>query len=176
MEYLSHYDATIHYLLGEKNCTADALSCLPDPALTTIASIFATTQNRKIHSRFELEDALLDKIKLGYISDPQIAKLTNTALGMTNIQQHNRFWFVDDCLVIPNGCNVQETLFHIVHDKLGHFGTPKTYETLCSSFYWLNMCCDLEAAYIPLCAECQQNKSCTTKPIGPLHPLPVPDQ
>lgn len=34
---------------------------------------------------------------------------------------------------------------------------------------------DLETAYIPSCAECQRNKSKKTKPIGPLHPLPVPD-
>ena len=34
---------------------------------------------------------------------------------------------------------------------------------------------DLETAYIPSCADCQQNKSSTTKPIGPLHLLPVPD-
>ena len=34
---------------------------------------------------------------------------------------------------------------------------------------------DLESAYIPSCIECQRNKSATTKPIGPLHPLPVPD-
>ena len=34
---------------------------------------------------------------------------------------------------------------------------------------------DLENAYIPSCAACQRNKSTTTKPIGPLHPLPIPD-
>jgi hypothetical protein len=34
---------------------------------------------------------------------------------------------------------------------------------------------DLESTYVPSCVECQQNKSSTTKPIGPLHPLPVPD-
>lgn len=176
MEFLSQYDATIHYLPGEKNCAADALSRLPDPALTTIASIFATTQNRKIRSRFELEDALLDEIKLGYVSDPHTAKLTDAALGMTNIQQRDGFWFVDDRLVVPNGRNVRETLFRIAHDRLGHFGNPKTYETLRSSFYWPNMRRDLENAYIPSCADCQRNKSRTTKPVGPLHPLPVPDQ
>jgi hypothetical protein len=37
------------------------------------------------------------------------------------------------------------------------------------------MRCDLENAYIPSCAECQQNKSHTSKPTSPLHPLPVPD-
>ena len=35
---------------------------------------------------------------------------------------------------------------------------------------------DLESAYVPSCADCQHNKSKTTKPTGPLHPLPIPDQ
>ena len=35
---------------------------------------------------------------------------------------------------------------------------------------------DLEKAYIPSCADCQRNKSRTTRPPGPLHPLPVPDE
>ena len=35
---------------------------------------------------------------------------------------------------------------------------------------------DLELAYIPGCIDCQRNKSRTTKPAGPLHPLPVPDE
>ena len=71
---------------------------------------------------------------------------------------------------------MRETLFRIAHDRLGHFGSPKTYETLRSSFYWPNMRRDLKNAYIPSCADCQRNKSRTTKPVGPLHPLPVPDQ
>jgi len=35
---------------------------------------------------------------------------------------------------------------------------------------------DLENAYVPGCVECQHNKSQTSKPQGPLHPLPVSDE
>ena len=158
------------------NCAANALSRLPDLTLTTIASIFAISQNQKIQSHFKLEDALLDKIKLRYDTDPHIAKLTSAALGMPNVWQQNGFWFVDDRLDVSHGQNVHETLFHIAHDWLGHFGLPKTYDTLRTSFYWPNMCRDLENAYIPSCADCQWNKSQTTKPVGPLHLLPILDQ
>ncbi|OJA16295.1 hypothetical protein AZE42_09403 [Rhizopogon vesiculosus] len=34
---------------------------------------------------------------------------------------------------------------------------------------------DLQEAYIPSCNECQRNKSPMTRPVGPLHPLPIPD-
>jgi len=35
---------------------------------------------------------------------------------------------------------------------------------------------DLEEGYVKSCPDHQGNKSSTTKPLGPLHPLPVPDQ
>lgn len=37
------------------------------------------------------------------------------------------------------------------------------------------MCKDLEDVYVPSCKQCQRNKNHTSKPPGPLHPLPVPD-
>ena len=51
----------------------------------------------------------------------------------------------------------------------------KSYASLRNSYYWSNMHRDLEQAYIPSCTDCLRNKSCTTKPPGPLHPLPVPE-
>jgi hypothetical protein len=79
-------------------------------------------------------------------------------------------------LVVPQVSKVHELLFHLAHDVLGHFGFAKTYGSLCKSFYWPNMCRDLEQAYIPACVNCQWNKEMTQKPMGPLHPLSVPDQ
>ena len=35
---------------------------------------------------------------------------------------------------------------------------------------------DLEQGYVKSCPDCQCNNSSTSKPLGPLHPLPVPDQ
>jgi Integrase zinc binding domain len=58
---------------------------------------------------------------------------------------------------------------------MGHFGSGKSFASLKDSFYWPNMHRDLKTAYIPSCPTCQTNKSSTTKPIGPLYPLPVPD-
>ena len=45
MEFMSQYDATIHYLPGAQNSVADALSQLPDSAICTITSIFAAMNN-----------------------------------------------------------------------------------------------------------------------------------
>jgi len=175
MEFLAQFDFSIHYIPGEKNVAVHTLSRLPNPPLKTVAALFGRTHNHRIQSRFELEDALLEQIKRGYADDPFTCKLQSAAAGMKNITHANDFWFIDNRLIIPVGKQVCEALFHIAHNKLGHFGTPKTYKALHWSFYWPNMCCDLEDYYIPSCPECQHNKGCTTKPVGPLHPLPIPD-
>lgn len=60
--------------------------------------------------------------------------------------------YLNERLVIPRKAHLCETIFHLAHDSLGHFGTDKS-----------------------ACTECTHNKSRTTKPTGPLHPLPVPD-
>ena len=78
-------------------------------------------------------------------------------------------------MVIPRDVKVRELLYHLAHDVLGHFGFDKSYESLRDSYYWPNMRRDLEAAYIPSCSDCQRNKDRTSKPTGPLHPLPIPD-
>jgi len=59
---------------------------------------------------------------------------------------------------------------------MGHFGADKAYANLRESYYWPNMRRDLENAYVPGCVDCQRNKSQTSKPRGPLHPLHVPDE
>lgn len=79
-------------------------------------------------------------------------------------------------LIIPQVSKVHELLFHLAHNVLGHFGFAKTYGLLHKLFYWPNMRHDLEQAYILACADCQRNKGMTQKPLGPLHPFPVPDQ
>jgi hypothetical protein len=59
---------------------------------------------------------------------------------------------------------------------LGHFGSDKSYSVLHQDFYWPKMWRNLVNAYVPSCAECQSNKSHTTQPPGPLHPLNVPNE
>lgn len=83
--------------------------------------------------------------------------------------------FVEERLIIPIYKALKESLFRIVHDELRHFGANKTYTTLCYSYYWPNICQDLINSYIPSYADCQWNKSRTTKLAGLLHPLPIPE-
>jgi hypothetical protein len=176
MEFLSQYDTSINCILGSKNFVTDALSHLPQPFFYSIASIFSSPSlNKACKTTLTLDSNLLSAIKTGYSSDPFITKLTRASASLDIVKQRDGFWFINDCLVISNIKHVCEILFHLTHDNLGHFSSNKSMTALRNSFYWPNMHQDLETAYIPLCPACQVNKSKTTKPIGPLHPLPIPD-
>jgi len=119
---------------------------------------------------------LLHQIRTGYAEDKWVTSILAKAKdGMPGIQLTNGLWYVGSRLIIPRVGDIRETLFRLAHDVLGHFGFDKTYGSLRESFYWPNMHKELESAYVPGCVECQRNKSMTSKPIGPLHPLPVPD-
>ena len=88
----------------------------------------------------------------------------------------NSLWYIRDHLVIPRTGDIWKNLFHLAHDTLGHFGADKCYASLCDAYYWPSMWTDLEKSYVPLCSNCQQNKSWTTKAPGHSHPLPIPDE
>ena len=63
-------------------------------------------------------------------------------------------------------------LFDSVHQTLGHAGCAKTYQALACNFFWPNIVKDT-CQYCRTCAACQATKTCTQKPTGLLHPLPI---
>ena len=119
---------------------------------------------------------LLVQIKQDYSEDPWCKKLPSAMQSWPQLRFHNDLWYVGERLIIPRTGSLREMLFQLAHDVLGHFGFDKTYGSLRSAYYWPNMRRDLEKGYVASCPDCQRNKSSTSKPIGPLHPLPIPDQ
>jgi integrase-like protein len=141
MEFLSQYEATIHYLPGNKNMVTDALSYLPDTTMPTIATLLVAPDGTISNLHFAPKDALLNEIKLGYKSDPFTEKLTTAAHGMHDVRKENKFWFVNNQLFIPKVPHIHESLFRIAHDAMGHFSTNKSYSSLRDAFYWPGMHC-----------------------------------
>ena len=182
--YLADFDYRITYIRGEDNTAADALSRMPDamPNACLAACAMAHTRNAPKTPvagilNIATDQSLLDAIITGYKTDDFAKQLTKD-IDMGSIKGAtltDQLLYVGCRLVIPQNLQVHELLYNLTHDMLSHFGFDKSYESLCDSYYWLNMCRDLEKAYIPLCSECQCNKTRTSKPTGPLHPLPVPD-
>lgn len=174
MEYLLQYEYTITYVKEEDNTVVDALSRMPKetpPSLDThISAIFMIGNDPPLFTNIrkgDKHDMWCTSIMKDLKHDMIDRKL--------NITLKNGLLFMGGHLIIPKYKNLREDLYWLAHNNLGHFGGEKSYLTLHSKFYWPNMWRDLLSAYILVCADCQQNKSMTSKVPGPLHPLPVPD-
>lgn len=143
--------------------------------LNSVAAL-ASAPIPEYSKQIAIDDTLVDEIRTAYQKDPWCQQLISATRGMPELTIRDGLWFIGQRLIVPTGCNAREIIFRIAHDTLGHFGFFKTYESLRNSYFWPHMRKDLEAGYIPSCIDCQRNKSSTTKPTGPLHPLPIPDQ
>jgi hypothetical protein len=175
-EFLSQYDFTIVYIPGEDNTVADALSRLPPDAFPDENATLTEHHNTiTVILSISTDDSFLSSIKEGYTVDPFCKKLIANGTTVHGITESNGLWYIGDRLLIPRFGDLRENLFRLAHNSTGHFGSEKSYATLRDHYYWPNMRRDLELGYIPSCPDCQRNKSCTTKPAGPLHPLPIPD-
>lgn len=177
-ELLSQFEMTIVYIHGEDNTVADTLSHVRVDSFVDKggAPAFAVWEHGAAVSavlKVEMDVSMLDAIKKGYAQDDFAAKLLDSK--MTSITESNGLLYGGSWLVIPRVTDIRENLFRLAHNCLGHFSADKSYAALRESYYWPNMRKDLEKGYIPSCADCQRNKSCTTQAAGPLHPLPIPE-
>lgn len=146
-EYMSQYNLDIHYIKGELNEAADALSRRTDTAgfdqvCAAVLSIGA-------------DESIWKRIIGGYALDPWCKKLTGLVGSLPSLTRDNEgLYFISNRLIVPRVDNLREELFHAVHDAAGHFGADKSYGLLCGSYYWPHMRKDLMDAYIPSCTEC----------------------
>ena len=167
-EFLAEYDFAIEYVKGGDNTVADALSRMPEVGeggSEVVATILAVSTDPK----------LSEAIRIGYKSDHFCQRILKNAGSVPGIKIADGLIYIGSRLVVPQVGTICEDLFQMAHDSLRHFGAEKSYANLRSAYYWPRMRTELEGAYVPGCDACQRNKGSTKRPVGPLHPLPVPD-
>jgi hypothetical protein len=151
----------------------------PNPMLAACALAYTRSPTLVAAATLDIsaDESLLRDIIAGYQNDDFAKQLKKDieAGSIEGAREDNNLLYVGRRLLIPNIPQIWKLFYNLAHDTLGHFGFDKSYEALRDSYFWPNMRRDLEHAYIPSCSPCQHNKSRTTKPTGPLHPLPVPD-
>jgi len=151
-------------------------ACGPWESATALSSLLVSLDNTCATLKITADKTFLNSVKDGYQDDMWCKSLPSANHSLSNLTFRDGLWYIGDHLIIPHTGNLHETLFALAHDVLGHFGFGKTYGSLRDTYYWPNMRRDLEQGYVASCPDCQRNKSATTKPYGPLHPLPIPDQ
>ena len=148
----------------------------PHDAATSLAHTSEPLTSVNATFKIAADDSFLQEIIAGYAEDSWCKTLPSATLSLPTLQLRDNLWYISDCLIIPCACTLHKTLFTLTHNTLGHFGFHKTYGSLCDAYYWPNMWRDLKQGYVKFSLDCQHNESSTSKPLGPLHPLSVPDQ
>lgn len=183
LDILKDFDVRIEYIKGEHNVLADHLSrhigsdTLPptDPALpepdncilapvVTFAPTLAPELIRTIAQGYDRENLFKD-----WLADP------TTAPGVSTIPHDTHtLLLLDNRLCIPDVDTLHEDLMHQAHEgTAAHLGIEKTVEVLRDSYFWEGLVGDVRE-FVRACHSCQQANASTKKPVGPLHPLPVP--
>lgn len=166
----------IKYRAGKIHQNADALSRAPLPVVNGM-------------SHATIDPAFLEKIKAGYMQDPETKKLLDSLTADPKPPHLKNFQLTHDGLILfqssntdlPRICvpkyeDLRINLLHDFHDakSSAHLGYPKTFNNLCQKYFWNNMSKDTRA-YCQSCPSCQMNKARSNQgPSGLLQPLDVP--
>ena len=103
--------------------------------------------------KLQQEDAfgknIIQQIEKGNIKEGQLYKIDNKQLKRLVTDGNNTY----ETIVIPRSLIPQ--VLHMVHDKLGHNGTHRTYVLLKRLYYWKGLNPSVER-HIKRCPQCQK--------------------
>ena len=87
---------------------------------------------------------------------------------------HNGLLYKGRTLYVPDGV-LRTELLERYHDSIlaGHQGTKRTLSKLVQNYYWPGINTDVER-FVRSCDTCQRFAESSSKPVGLLHPLPIP--
>lgn len=143
--YMADFDHEIHYIKGEDNPVADALSRLPDSESenqsTPLVAAILLSQTR-VPKREHISGVsagilsisthteLLDRIITGYETDDFCKQVeediaSGSIVGVRR-SPDQKLVYIGSRLLIPKDLGVRELLYHLAHDCLGHFGFDKS--------------------------------------------------
>jgi transposase InsO family protein len=153
--------------------------------LEDIRAIDHGTKGEPLSVRVEGDTTLVPFIKEGYAQDSTFSKV------LEHPREHPRFGVKDgliwtknllkrDTLCVPSsaqkdGKRLVEIIINHSHNVVGHFGHYKTTQHVRQSYWWPSMASDIEE-FCRSCGQCQTTKDSSSRPMGLLHSLPIPDR
>ena len=174
MEQLQQFEFKVEHVPGAHNVVADALSRRPDYQVLGTVMLAQRDEGFETQLRAEAE---ADAEYQGYLQATREGRrpdmeVQDDGLLYFNPRQVNGTGVPR--LYIPVG-GLRGQLLAEAHDAkvAGHVGRDKTYERLTRAYFWPKISCHVHD-YVRTCPKCQTNKAHNVKPIGLLHPIPIP--
>ena len=138
----------------------------------------------ELREHVEKVSNFLDKVKKGYKEDNMFSKIIKEPGNYSAFQYREGFLYTNnrggqEVLCIPRVMTKDYSLTAIVieqaHTILGHFGAQKTADYIRRWYWWPRLGVEVNK-YCISCGICQANKTNTQRPVGLLHPLPIPNR
>ncbi|KAJ9523014.1 hypothetical protein QJQ45_023818 [Haematococcus lacustris] len=184
MEVLQQYNCQIDHIPGKHNVVADALSRRPDyhvyAHIMQLHTLKSGTAQGAEHSHVSVTQQILSTVGTTAAADAQYQHHFAAVLA-----GKARQFEIEGSLLYHTGRGLRRLyipagplrtdLLREAHDIpiSGHLGRDKTYHRLSRHFFWPRMSASVHD-YVRTCNSCQRSKTNTSKPIGLLQPLPIP--
>jgi hypothetical protein len=139
-------------------------------------SLFQQLPNRKPTN---LEDNyFLRAVQRGYADDKLFSLIKEKPQDYRGFSVNEGLIYMsnpcgDRVVCVPHDRELITQLIDQAHNMLGHFGDQHTTEYLRRWYWWPRMGRDLRE-FCKTCEACSRAKGSTQKPMGKLHPLPIP--
>ncbi|BDA51628.1 probable transposon Ty3-G Gag-Pol polyprotein [Coccomyxa sp. Obi] len=179
-QFFSEFNMEVKYIPGKTNVFADALSRRPDHLEAQSDSCVEVSHVKLVEEK-DFENRLL----AGYDASEEAREILEEALTGTSdryvVEEDGFVCRIDGDnpkrLYIPDTGGTRADILRLAHDLPtgGHMGAKKTFAALKRLYWWPRMRRTV-TEYVSGCEACQAAKSSTVKPLGLLHPLPIPGE
>ena len=184
---LQEFEFKVEYLPGKFNNVADYLSrsplvsphCARCGDKITVGAI-KVTSGPSLTRQITLGlrgDTWAQQLFTAQVRVKQSKASSADAELLDGYQLKRGLWYFGTRIYVPDVETIRTTLLERYHDGItaGHQGLRRTLERLSRFYYWPGIQ-DWVKDYVKSCDTCQRFNPDNQKPIGVLHPLPVPSR
>ena len=187
MELIKDYDCTIEYHPRKANVIVNALSRKFSGSLSAMDELrsmdvaLAVDDMGVLLANLRIRPIMVERIKAAQDRDEFLKKIKEGIRKRKTYQRSYRMMddgtlMVGNRVCVPEVDQIRQEIMEEAHCAAYalHPGSTKMYRNLRDSYWWPGMKKDV-ANYVAKCSVCQQIKTEHQVPMGPLHPLPIPE-